>query len=65
MAKNTLANDPMIKELDAIKRLLALLLLKAGTAQSELAIALGIDQSAVSRMLPKRKIKVFSKESSQ
>ena len=65
MAKNTLANDLMIKELDAIKRLLALLLLKAGTAQSELAIALRIDQSAVSRMLPKRKIKVFNKESSR
>jgi predicted transcriptional regulator len=55
----------MIGELEAIKRLLALLLLKAGTEQSELALALRIDQSAVSRMLPKRKIKVFSKESSR
>lgn len=59
MAKNTLINDPVIRELDAIKRLLALLLVKAGTEQNELAIALGIDQSAVSRMLPKRKIKGF------
>lgn len=59
MAKNTLVDDPVIRELDAIKRLLALLLVKAGTEQSELAIALETGQSSVSRMLPKRKIKGF------
>jgi predicted transcriptional regulator len=59
MAKNTLVNDPVLRELDAIKRLLALLMVKAGTEQKEIAIALGIDQSSVSRMLPARKIKGF------
>ena len=59
MARNTLVEDPVVRELDAIKRLLALLLVKAGTEQSELAIALGTDQSSISRMLPKRKIKGF------
>ena len=59
MTKNALLNDPVIRELDAIKRLLALFMVKAGTDQKEIAIALGIDQSSVSRMLPKRKIKTF------
>ena len=59
MAKNILVNDPVVRELDAIKRLLALLLVKAGTEQKELATALGIDQSSVSRMLPARKTKAF------
>lgn len=51
--------DPVERELSAIKRLLALLLLKAGANQSELALALEIDRGDVSRMLPARQIKRF------
>ncbi len=51
--------DPAIKELDTIKRLLTLLLLKAGLRQEEVAMALQVDQSVVSRMFPARKVKSF------
>jgi DNA-binding transcriptional regulator LsrR (DeoR family) len=34
-----------------------LMLLKAGTTQGEIAAALGVDQSVISRMLPARKIR--------
>jgi hypothetical protein len=43
-------------ELLAIKRLLMLLLMKIGATETELSLALQIDQTAVSRMLPARKI---------
>lgn len=51
--------DGILLELNQIKRLLAVLLLKAGTAQSEIAAALEIDQADLSRMLPARKFKRF------
>ena len=51
--------DPIQAELDSIKRLLKLLLLKAGTPQGEIAIALDVDRSAVSRMFQARKVKKF------
>lgn len=51
--------DGVLHELNQIKRLLAVLLLKAGTAQSEIAAALEIDQANLSRMLPARKFKRF------
>ncbi len=54
--------DPVITELDAIKRLLTLLLIKAGTRQGEIAMALGVVQSEVSRMFPSRKVKRFQEE---
>jgi predicted transcriptional regulator len=54
--------DPVILELDAIKRLLVLLLIKAGTRQGEIAMALGVAQSAVSNMFPSRKVKRFQEE---
>ena len=57
--KKTEIADPIQSELDSIKRLLTLLLLKAGATQEELAMALSIDQSAVSRMFPTRKLKKF------
>ena len=57
--KKNAVNDPIVKELGAVKRLLALLLLKAGASQDEIALALQIDQADVSRMLPKRKVKPF------
>jgi DNA-binding MarR family transcriptional regulator len=52
-------SDPTLKELDAIKRLLILFLLKAGTSQSEIALALNMNQGDLSRMLPARKFKPF------
>jgi len=51
--------DPIQAELDSIKQLLILLLLKAGATQEEVAMALGVDQSAVSRKFPARKLKKF------
>lgn len=51
--------DPIQAELDSLKRLLTLLLLKSGAPQSEVAMALGVDQSVVSRMFPARKVKKF------
>ncbi len=51
--------DPTLKELDAIKRLLILMLIKAGGSQGEIAMALHTDQANISRMFPARKIKRF------
>jgi len=51
--------DPIQAELDSIKRLLTLLLLKAGTSQGEVAMALDVDRSVVSRMFSARKVKKF------
>ena len=52
-------SDPALEELDAIKRLLVLFLIKAGTSQEEIAKALLVDQSAVSRLFPSRKVTPF------
>lgn len=54
--------DPVIDELDAIKRLLILLLIKAGTRQGEIAMALNVVQSEVSKMFPSRKVQRFQEE---
>ena len=51
----------MLTELEGIKRLLAVLLMKAGTPQSEIAAALQIDQGNLSRMLPARKFKPLNR----
>ena len=60
MKKQTKAiQDPTLKELDAIKRLLILMLIKAGASQGEIAMALHTDQANVSRMFPARKVKRF------
>jgi hypothetical protein len=57
MAKRRIeATDPVVSELQAIKKLLMLALLRDGTRQSEIAAALGVDASAVSRMMPARSI---------
>ena len=50
---------PTVKELDAIKRLLILMLIKAGASQGEIAMALHTDQANVSRMFPARNVKRF------
>jgi transcriptional regulator len=57
--KKTHDLDPTLKELDAIKRLLILMLIKAGASQGEIAMALHTDQANVSRMFPARKVKRF------
>lgn len=57
--KNTIKNDPIIKELDSVKRLLALFLLKLGSSQGEVGMALDVDQSVVSRMFPSGQVKKF------
>jgi predicted transcriptional regulator len=49
--------DPIAKELDAIKRLLVLQLLTSGVQATEIARALGVDKSVVSRLVPARAIK--------
>jgi len=60
MKKQTkVVQDPALKELDAIKRLLILMLIKAGASQGEIAMALHTDQANVSRMFPARKVKRF------
>jgi hypothetical protein len=49
--------DPTLKELEDIKRLLILLLLKGGASQGDVASALQMDQGNFSRMFPARKLK--------
>lgn len=46
--------DPVVRELDAIKRLLILQMYRAGVSQAEIAKALGIDAAELSRMMPAR-----------
>ena len=47
------ASESQLAELVAIKRLLVFSLLRSGASQNEIAGALGMDQSQVSRMFPK------------
>ena len=47
-----LPEDPLLKELDAIKRLLIVSLIKDGASQREVATALQIDPADLSRMIP-------------
>jgi hypothetical protein len=49
--------DPVLKELDGIKRLLILGLLTSGVQATDVARALGVDKSAVSRLVPARRIR--------
>lgn len=49
--------DPVAGELDSIKRLLMLQLITSGVQAKEIASALGVDQSVVSRLVPTRKVK--------
>jgi len=49
--------DPSIDNLEQIKRLLIMALIKQGVPGSEIADVLGLDQSTISRMVPTRRIK--------
>lgn len=51
--KNGATRDPILDELESIKRLLAFGLLRSGASQGDIAAALGVNQSNVSRMFPK------------
>ncbi len=53
-------SDVPAKELESIKKLLILLLMKLGTESSEIATALGVSKPTVTRMVPKSKIKELS-----
>ncbi len=59
-ASRNASNDPIQNELDSIKRLLVLLLLKAGATQEEVGTALVIGQGTVSRMFSGIKIRKFT-----
>lgn len=53
MAKSKLTpTDPVLGELLAIKRLMVFALLRYGVGQRDVAAALGVNQSQVSRMFP-------------
>jgi len=54
--------DQAIKELAAIRKLLVLSLLNAGLSQNQIAGALDIDRSAVSRMFRKGTLAKLGKE---
>lgn len=51
------SSDPIAKELDAIKRLLVLQLLTSGVQATDVARAMGVDKSVVSRLVPARRVK--------
>jgi predicted transcriptional regulator len=58
-ANNSSPVDPVEQQLESIKRLLALFLMKTGVSQDEIALALQTDQGTISRMIPRRKIKTY------
>ena len=47
----------LLREAEAVKRLILLLLVKLGTSSEELGMVLGVDPSAIRRMAPSRKIR--------
>lgn len=46
-------DDPLLAELEALKKLMILDLLGKGYSQTQIALTLGIGQASVSRMFPK------------
>ena len=49
--------DRAVQELDAVKRLLILLLLKLGSTSDEVGNALGVHHSRVRQLVPSSKVK--------
>lgn len=49
--------DPVADELSSIKRLLVLQLLTSGVQAKDVASALGVDKSVISRLVPSRALK--------
>jgi NADH/NAD ratio-sensing transcriptional regulator Rex len=48
---------PTLQELQSIKKLLVLLLIKSGATSEEIGRALGVDSSTIRKMFPMRKTK--------
>lgn len=57
-----ISDDQTLSELVAIRKLLVLALLSNGLTQSQVAGALGIDRSLISRMFPKGTLSGLGKE---
>jgi predicted transcriptional regulator len=55
--KKVRAADPVVAELDVIKRLLMLQLIDGGMKATEIGRALGISQPTMSRLIPARALK--------
>ncbi|PYJ66325.1 MAG: hypothetical protein DME76_17250 [Verrucomicrobia bacterium] len=49
-------DDKMLREVESIKKLLLLLLVKLGADSDEIAMALGVDSSGVRKMISMRKV---------
>lgn len=49
--------EPNLKELQSIKKLLVLLAVKSGATSEEIGLALGVDSSRVRQTFPMRKAK--------
>jgi hypothetical protein len=47
----------ILKEIQSIKKLMVLLLIKSGATSEEIGLALGVDSSRVRQMFPMRKTK--------
>ena len=56
-AKRSRADDPVVAELQDIKRLLILQLLSSGVKAMHIATSLGVDNAVISRLVPARAIK--------
>ena len=54
---NARPNGSVVKELNAIKRLLVLQLLTSGVRQGDIARAMGVDPSILRRIMPLRQFK--------
>lgn len=52
MPRTKTADEALLAELTAVKRLLMFGLIRSGVTQRQLAAALGTSQSTISRMLP-------------
>lgn len=49
--------EPVLKELQSIKKLLVLLTIKSGATSEEIGQAIGVDSSTVRKMFPMKKTK--------
>ncbi|MEM2293473.1 MAG: hypothetical protein QW228_08820 [Candidatus Aenigmatarchaeota archaeon] len=54
-----MSEKQIIEELQAVKKLLILFLIKSGATSEEIGLALGVDSSVVRRMFPMKEIKKF------
>jgi hypothetical protein len=54
-------DDPLLKELVVIRKLLVYALLRTGASQKQIGAAIGVSQSSISRMFPDVGSKIISK----